>query len=202
MIIIISLLYRKALDALVQARANVANLKEMIAQLRAELGGTVKQTSELLNNLVAKATLRERLKAKFDKGSGTLKAFMELIDSEMEDDLTDSVLLDDHDEMDEEYERIKVTQQLSRKSKTIEESLKDAEKEVVERKSDLERSSEMVGIFVLFSLSFDVHVGNFTPPPPSQITLYSWSPLGNISNAFYLMYQYIDISSLLYYLIN
>ena len=168
----LSLLYRKALDALVQARANVANLKEMIAQLRAELGGTVKQTSELLNNLVAKATLRERLKAKFDKGSGTLKAFMELIDSEMEDDLTDSVLLDDHDEMDEEYERIKVTQQLSRKSKTIEESLKDAEKEVVERKSDLERSSEMVGIFVLFSLSFDVHLGNFTPPPFPKYALF------------------------------
>ena len=104
----------------------------------------MQQASELLNNLIAKATIRERLKAKLEKGSGTLRAFMELIDSEMDDNLADSVLLDDYDEMDEEYERIKVTQQLMRKSKPIDELLKDTEKEVEEREAELERSSEMV----------------------------------------------------------
>ena len=116
----------------------------MISKLKAELGGTVKRTSELLNDLIAKATLLERLKAKFDKGSGTLRAFMELIDSEMEDDLADSMLLEDYDEMDEEYERIKVTQQLMRKSKTLDELLSDAEKEVEDTKADLAKSTEMV----------------------------------------------------------
>lgn len=142
------------MNALIQARANVTNLKEMISKLKAELGATVKRTSELLEELIAKATLRERLKAKFDKESGTLKAFMELIDNEMEDEFTDTILLDDYDELDEEYERIKVTQQLMRKSKTLDELLSDAEKEVEDTRKELEKSSEMVISCLPFSPIF------------------------------------------------
>lgn len=141
------------MTALTEARKNVTILKEMISKLKSELGVTVERTSQLLNALIAKATLRERLKAKFDKGSGTLKAFMELIDGEMDDDLADSILLDDYDEMDEEYERIKVTQQLIRKSRTLDELLNDAEKDVLDKKEELEKSSEMVDRIVLLPFS-------------------------------------------------
>ena len=143
------------MNALVEARANVTNLKEMITKFKAELVGTVKKTSELLHKLIAKTTLRERLKAKFDKGSSTLRAFMALIDSEMDDTLTVSLLLDDYDEMDEEYERMKVTQQLLKKSKSLQELLEDTEKELEIRKAEYKKSTEMVSewrYFCLFEL--------------------------------------------------
>ena len=122
----------------------------MITKFKAELGGTVKKTSELLHKLIAKTTLRERLKAKFDKGSSTLRAFMALIDSEMDDTLTVSLLLDDYDEMDEEYERMKVTQQLLQKSKSLQELLEDTEKELEIRKAEYKKSTEMVGEWCYF----------------------------------------------------
>ena len=107
----------------------------------------MKKTDELLKALIAKATLRERLKAKLDKGSSSLKAFMALIDSEMEDEVADSVLLDDYDEMDEEYERIKFSKQTG-KCKTLDESVKDAEIEIQETKADLDKAAVRVSLFL------------------------------------------------------
>ncbi len=137
-------LFRKALSALTRARTNVSELKETISKLKSELGVSSKKTEELLEALIAKATLRERLKAKLDIGSSSLKAFMALIDSEMEDDIVDSILIDDYDEMDEEYEKIKMTQQVSRKSKTFDELLKDAENDVETTKRELDKAIEKV----------------------------------------------------------
>ena len=77
---------------------------------------------------------------------------MALIDSEMEDEVADSVLLDDYDEMDEEYERIKFSKQTG-KCKTLDESVKDAEIEIQETKADLDRAAVRVSLsyrFILF----------------------------------------------------
>ncbi len=59
--------------------------------------------------------------------------------------MVDSVLIDDYDEMDEEYEKIKLTQQVLRKSKTFDELLKDAEEEVQVTKQELDKALEKVG---------------------------------------------------------
>ena len=147
MLIVFPFFCSKALSALEHAKENVTTLKDTISQLKSDLSVSVKKTDELLKALIAMATLRERLKAKLDKGSSSLKAFMALIDSEMEDEVADSVLLDDYDEMDEEYERIKFSKQTG-KCKTLDESVKDAEIEIKETKADLDKAAVRVSLFL------------------------------------------------------
>ena len=137
--------YRKALAALDQSRTNVAEMKDTISTLRHDLQRAVENTEGLLNNLVAKATLRERLKAKLDVGNSSLKAFMALIDSEMEDDETDSILLDDYDELDEEYEKIKSAQSGSRKVLTLDENIEQAEETLKIAREKFDKASAKVG---------------------------------------------------------
>eukprot|EP00794_Sanderia_malayensis_P000407 gene407-1042_t len=138
---------KKALSGLSQARMNVSDLKETISKLKSELAVSTKTTGELLNALIAKATLRERLRAKLGIGSSSLKAFMALIDGEMEDETVDSILIDDYDEMDEEYEKIKLTQQVPRASKTFDELMKDAEDDVEVTKRELDKAISKVDTF-------------------------------------------------------
>ena len=132
--------------ALTRAKANLAELKDAISRLKTEHSAVAEKTGQLLESVIATVTLRERLKAKLGTGSSSLKAFMTLIENEMEEDSVDPFLLDEYDELDEEYERIKLNQRVSMKMKSFEELLKDAEKLVKDTKGDMNQAADEVFI--------------------------------------------------------
>ena len=84
-------------------------------------------------------------------GSSSLQAFMALIDMEMEEFDDDFLNDDDHDEFDDEYERLQYSASQG-VMKTLEERLADAERNVNTFKEQLDLSEKHVSMQWLVSI--------------------------------------------------
>ena len=96
------------LDALSEARKDADKLKDYITKTKSEFQEANITAAKLLNDLTAKSTVLEKLKAKLGVGSDTLRSFIAMIDSEIEDDDSYLFIDEEKDELDEEFERIQV----------------------------------------------------------------------------------------------
>ncbi|EDO44670.1 predicted protein, partial [Nematostella vectensis] len=101
------------------------------------------KSDDLLKALTSKATVLEKLKAKLGIGSTTLSAFVALIDGEMDEEDADLLQVDEEDELDEEFEKIKMAKMKSRKLKVLEE-MALAEQTLVEAKAQLKKAEDHV----------------------------------------------------------
>ena len=99
---------RLCLNTLCEARQDADKLKDYITKTKSEFEEANVTTAKLLEDLTAKSTVLEKLKAKLGIGSDTLRSFIAMIDSEIEDDGSYLVVDEEKDELDEEFERIQV----------------------------------------------------------------------------------------------
>lgn len=111
--------------------------------MKAEFEEANLKTANLLKELTAKSTVVERLKAVLGIGSDTLRSFIAMIDNEIEDEDTFLLLDDEKDELDEEYERMKLAKLKSKKARTVEE-ITMAQREEEMLKVDLKKAEEQV----------------------------------------------------------
>ena len=102
------LVIRLCLNTLSEARNDADKLKDCITTTQAEFEEANVKTANLLNDLTAKSTVLEKLKAKLGVGSDTLRSFIAMIDNEIEDDDSYLFVDEEKDELDEEFERIQV----------------------------------------------------------------------------------------------
>lgn len=96
------------LNTLSEARKDADKLKDYITKTKSEFEEANVNTAKLLDQLTAKSTVLEKLKARLGVGSDTLRSFIALIDSEIEDDDSYLIMDEEKDELDEEFERIQV----------------------------------------------------------------------------------------------
>ena len=96
------------LNTLSEARKDADKLKDYITKTKSEFEEANETTAKLLDELTAKSTVLEKLKAKLGVGSDTLRSFIAMIDSEIEDDGSYLIADEEKDELDEEFERIQV----------------------------------------------------------------------------------------------
>ncbi len=96
------------LNTLSEARKDADKLKDYITKTKSEFEEANENTAKLLDELTAKSTVLEKLKAKLGVGSDTLRSFIAMIDSEIEDDGSYLIADEEKDELDEEFERIQV----------------------------------------------------------------------------------------------
>lgn len=101
------------LNTLSEARKDAEKLKDYITKTKAEFEQANTTTAQLLDDLTAKSTVLERLKAKLGVGSDILRSFIAMIDNEIEEDDSYLIIDDEKDELDEEFERIQVRLLLS-----------------------------------------------------------------------------------------
>ncbi|XP_028415382.1 dynein heavy chain 8, axonemal-like isoform X2 [Dendronephthya gigantea] len=134
---------RLCLDTLSEARQDADKLKDYITKTKSEFEEANQTTAKLLEDLTAKSTVLEKLKAKLGVGSDTLRSFIALIDSEIDDDDSYLFVDEEKDELDEEFERIQVAKMKSKKAKTVEE-IAMAEREQERLRSELDEAKDQV----------------------------------------------------------
>ena len=83
-------------------------MKDYITKTKSEFKEANQTTAKLLEDLTAKSTVLEKLKAKLGIGSDTLRSFIAMIDNEIDDDDSYLFVDEEKDELDEEFERIQV----------------------------------------------------------------------------------------------
>lgn len=104
-----------------------------------------KETKRLCEELFTKSSLIERLKAKYGTTTSSFCAFMALIDSEMVDSDDELTWDDDHDELDEEYERIQSTSR--ERLKSLGEQVDEMSNTVELLEKEMESAKEMLNSF-------------------------------------------------------
>lgn len=142
----------KALVTLDQTRKDVKKTKAEIKQVSQKYEAAKQETNELLNNLIKRATLLEKIKAKVLKPSALL-AFLQMSDDENgheseveEDELLEQAAKDERDNYDEEFEKLREANLRSREVKAHEE-LQVAEKNVATCQEQLEYARKQVNIW-------------------------------------------------------
>ncbi|CAB3999965.1 Hypothetical predicted protein, partial [Paramuricea clavata] len=137
---------RLCLNTLCEARKDADKLKHYITKTKSEFEEANVTTAKLLDDLTAKSTVLEKLKAKLGVGSDTLRSFIAMIDNEIDDDDSYLFVDEEKDELDEDFERIQVAKMKSRKAKTVEE-ITMAERERERLKEELDEAEDQVLIW-------------------------------------------------------